>query len=489
MQWLSGVVVAAVVLMASVAWAESRMPSVYSVTSMGVADWGGGPRPEVGHGPGHAAAAGDRSVADLVVDPDRTADVVIELTATQGRTSLPGGRTVEGFGFEGRTPGPPLRVEEGQLVEVRLTNEDVTDGTALHWHGLDVPNAEDGVAGVTQDAVAPGGEHVYRFVAERAGTFWYHSHQVSHPQVLGGLFGALVVAPRSAVSQDVDATALVHTYGGRRTVNGVEGESRVLAQPGDTVRVRVVNTDPGPMPVWVGGGAPFRVVAVDGTDVVAPTSVSDRSVTLTAGGRIDVEVTVPRDGSAARVQVPSASLLVGPEGARAPTATAAPADELDLLAYGSPAPLGFEPDAADRHFEYRIGRRLGFVDGRPGMWWTINGATYPNIPMYMVREGDVVVVQIANDSGDVHPMHLHGHRMVVLSRDGVPASGSPWWVDSLNVEDGETYEVAFVADNPGVWMDHCHNLGHAADGLVAHLMYTGVTTPYLVGGAAGNHPE
>lgn len=72
------------------------------------------------------------------------------------------------------------------------------------------------------------------------------------------------------------------------------------------------------------------------------------------------------------------------------------------------------------------------------------------------------------------------------------ASGSPWWVDSLNVEDGETYEIAFLADNPGVWMYHCHNLEHAADGLVAHLVYEGVSTPYEIGarvGEAVNAPE
>jgi FtsP/CotA-like multicopper oxidase with cupredoxin domain len=107
----------------------------------------------------------------------------------------------------------------------------------------------------------------------------------------------------------------------------------------------------------------------------------------------------------------------------------------------------------------------------------------------MVDEGDVVVFEIDNSSGDNHPMHLHGHHAVVLSRDGVPASGSPWWVDSLEVKDGETYEIAFLADNPGLWMDHCHNLTHAAEGLVAHLMYTDVTSSYRVGGAADNQPE
>ena len=69
--------------------------------------------------------------------------------------------------------------------------------------------------------------------------------------------------------------------------------------------------------------------------------------------------------------------------------------------------------------------------------------------MFMVTEGDVVRMTIKNTSGQVHPMHLHGHHVVVLSRNGVAATGSPWWTDSLNVEDDETYEVAFVADNPG----------------------------------------
>ena len=95
-----------------------------------------------------------------------------------------------------RVPGPALVAHQGDLVQVTLTNVDVPDGVTLHWHGVDVPNAEDGVAGVTQDAVRPGARWVYRFVAPEAGTYWYHSHQVSDPQVKGGLFGTFVVLPR-----------------------------------------------------------------------------------------------------------------------------------------------------------------------------------------------------------------------------------------------------------------------------------------------------
>jgi FtsP/CotA-like multicopper oxidase with cupredoxin domain len=180
--------------------------------------------------------------------------------------------------------------------------------------------------------------------------------------------------------------------------------------------------------------------------------------------------------------------VLGGAGADVP-APAQPTSTVDLLGYGTPAPVGFDPATAVRHFEYSVGHRPGFVDGRPGLWWSVNGHLYPHIPMMMVSEGDVVVVHLENHSGEVHPMHLHGHHAVVLSRNGVAATGSPWWFDSLNVADGESYDVAFVADNPGIWMDHCHNLQHAADGMIVHLMYTGVTTPYVLGGPGHNRPE
>ena len=463
-------------------WWGSLIPGTYSVMDMGLVDLGGG-APHSGHG-GHAAT----DVATLTGPQTREPDVSVTLVARQETVELADGPAVDGYTLNGSSPGPEIRATQGDVVEVTLVNESVTDGATLHWHGVDVPNAEDGVAGVTQDAVEQGSQHVYRFVAEDPGTYWYHSHQVSHEQVRGGLFGTVVIEPRAAGADVVDMVAAVHTYDGRRTVNGRVGESWDEVPAGTTVRVRVVNTDSGPMHTWV-AGAPYTVVAVDGTDLHRPTAVEDTTVLVTAGGRVDLEVTVPRDGGAVRIGVGAgASLVVGSAGATAPGGEQ-PDDELDLLSYGEPAPLPFDADAADRSFDYSIGRRPGFVDGRPGLWWSVNGELFPDVPMYVVAEGDVVRMTIENHSGDVHPMHLHGHHAVVLSRDGVEASGSPWWVDSLDVRDGETYEIAFLADNPGIWMDHCHNLEHAAEGLVAHLMYEGVTTSYLVGGEVGNSPE
>ncbi|WP_169984009.1 multicopper oxidase family protein [Microbispora sp. H10836] len=488
-------------------WQASLMPGAYSVMDMGYADYGGAlthvagtsehadhsqhsqhSQPS-GHSAGHTGhGTPARSLTSLTADPDREADVAITLVARKQRFRLPTGRSVDGYTLNGTSPGPVIHATIGQLVQVRLVNESVPDGVTLHWHGVDVPGAADGVAGVTQDAVRVGGSFTYRFVAGQAGTFWYHSHQVSHEQVRRGLLGALVVAPARPPAGAVDVVALMHLYDGARTINGREGDVRTEARPGERVRVRVINTENGQTPVWV-GGAPFRLAAVDGTDLHEPAPVRDTAVLVTAGGRADIEVTMPGDGSPVRVHVGGpAGVVLGSRSYDAP-AVPRPAITLDLLSYGTPAPLGLDADRPDRRFDYEIGRRPGFLDGRPGVWWTINGHMFPDVPMFMVAEGDVVRVRVVNDSGEPHPMHLHGHHAVVLSRDGVRATGSPWWVDSLEVGAGETYEIAFVADNPGIWMDHCHNLPHATEGLVAHLMYEGVSTPFTVGGTAANEPE
>jgi FtsP/CotA-like multicopper oxidase with cupredoxin domain len=363
---------------------------------------------------------------------------------------------------------------------VKLVNASVPDGVTLHWHGVDVPNAMDGVAGVTQNAVAVGTSFTYRFVADQVGTYWYHSHQVSHTQVQRGLFGALVVHPTSPEPEVRDEMAVLHVYNGLTTVNGRSGEAKVDVPDGQLVRVRVVNTDNGAAQVWT-SGAPYRLVAIDGYDLHGPTVVTDQAVRLTAGGRADLEVRAP-----ARVELGGATALVLGSGAKPRTQ---PTKVLDLLHYGTPAELGFDPATATRHFRYSVGRRPGFLDGKPGLWWSINGHLFPDVPMFVVEEGDVVKMHIENHSGSVHPMHLHGHHAVVLARNGEKATGSPWWVDSLDVASGDNYDIAFVADNPGIWMDHCHNLPHAAQGLVAHLMYAGLTEPYRVGGKAGNEPE
>ena len=451
-------------------WQASLLPSTYDVADMGYVDLGGGPAmPEMHHG--------GTPVADLIDDADRRADVTFDLTVRQDGDS---------YTVNGQSPGPLLRAKVGQLVEVRLRNDNVAEGITLHWHGVDVPNAEDGVAGVTQDAVGPGDEFTYRWIAPHEGTYWYHSHQVSHAQVVGGLLGPIIIDAARPADPGGEVVAVLHNYGQGTTINGRLGLTEVDAKPGAAVRVRVINTENGTATVWA-PGAELTVAAIDGYDVHAPAPLSDTRIEVPAGGRVDLLVTVPATG--VRLQLTGSSALVLAADPTGGESTQPPRTLFDPLTYGAPAELPFDVDHASRVFDYRIGRRPGFLDGKPGMWWTINGHLFPNVPMFMVAENDVVRFHLENNSSDEHPMHLHGHHAVVLARDGVAATGSPWWVDSLSVQPGESYDIAFVADNPGLWMDHCHNLPHAAEGLVAHLMYDGVSSSYRVGGESGNEPE
>ncbi len=490
---------AAVLIPLAWAWYVSLVPSPLSVMDMGTPDFGGGPA-HSGHAmstmPGmpDMTGANEVSVATLTGPKTGAPQVNVRLSAREQKFRLATGEQLDGYTLNGTSPGPVITAVQGDLVQVTLHNDNVRGGVTLHWHGVDVPNAEDGVAGVTQDAVPPGHDYVYRFVAKEAGTYWYHSHQLSDPQVRGGLWGALVIRPR-AESSMAETLVAVHSYSGHRTVNGRTGVQRVSVPAGKQVRLRVINTDNGPMRTWITGGE-ARVAAIDGHDVNRPGPIGDDYLVVPAGGRADFIVTIPTGGGAIRLDLGGGSIAViaGPLAATPPAARA-PGQALDLLSYGAPAALPFDAQHPDRRFQYRIGRRIGFEDGKPGFWWTINGHKYPDVPMFVVSQGDVVQMKISNGGllgADVHPIHLHGHHAVVLSRNGVAASGSPWWVDSLDVAKGQTYVVAFIADNPGIWMDHCHNLDHARSGMIAHLMYTGISEPYHLGKSSGgvnNAPE
>ena len=493
-QWLVrlGIAAAAIAVLAAIgvvgtAWWNSRLPDTYNVMDFGELDFGGGPRPAGAHSShGHL---GTTSVANLHGPQDGTADARFDLTAQEAAIRLPSGKTVDALTFDGSLPGPELRVRRGDLVEVVLRNRDVAAGVTIHWHGVDVPNAEDGVAGVTQDAVAPGESYTYRFRAEQVGTFWYHSHQVGSKEVRRGLFGAFVIEPADGVTEGtLDLALVAHDFDGIQTLNGRDGVQRRAVDPGTPVRLRLVNTDNTPRRFAL-AGVPFRIGAIDGTDLDGPTPIERRALVVAAGGRYDLTFTMPAAPVELGIGVGDPALALSPDG-RGRRLAPMPEEVFDPLTYGRPAVTPFDASSRfDRRFTLEIGRKPGFFDGRPGFQWTLNGGIYPDVPVFVVEDGDLVRMTITNDSGGLHPMHLHGHHMLVLSRDGRPSTGSPWWVDTLDVADGERYELAFRADNPGLWMDHCHNLRHAAKGLTMHIAYAGVHTPFLAGGEAENRPE
>ncbi|ADB31120.1 multicopper oxidase type 3 [Kribbella flavida DSM 17836] len=435
-------------------------------------------RPDVGH-TGHSPST--LSVADLrgarAPGPGGTT-VRRVLTAQSATVRLSSGQAVDAWTYNGQAPGPAIVATQGDLIEVTLRNKDIEDGVTLHWHGYDVACGEDGVPGLTQPVVTPGEEFRYRFRADQLGTYWYHTHQASHIGVRKGLYGTLVVHPRVRQERQLDLTLPLHTFGDTLVVADQDGHTDHTAEAGTPVRLRLINTDPDPHRLTL-SGTPFRVTAVDGRDLNHPGEISEVGLRLPAGGRYDVEFTMPH--SPVVLVADDVVLRIAPDRAAArPEAAPDTAGwpELDLLHYGEPAPAAFDARKADRHFTLVLDRGVAVVDGRPAYAHTVNGRAHPSIPDQLVAEGDLVTFTVVNRSLDTHPWHLHGHPVLVLSRDGVPAAGSPLWVDTFDVRPGQVWTVAFRATNPGIWMNHCHNLPHAHEGMMLRLAYTGVTTPY-----------
>ncbi|MFE9694312.1 multicopper oxidase domain-containing protein [Micromonospora sp. NPDC005806] len=449
-----------------------------------------------GGGPGRSSSPGPAvSVADLrgsgAPAPGGTRRQYV-LTAQTATVRLPSGREIQAWTFNGQAPGPAITATVGDLIEVTLRNTDIDDGVTLHWHGYDVPCGEDGAPGVTQDVVAPGGEFVYRFRAEQVGTYWYHTHQASHRGVRRGLYGTLVVTPRGqqvdhadASTGQLDLTLPVHTFDGVVVIADQDGRADHTAPPGTRVRLRLINTDSDPHRFALAGTS-FRVTAVDGRDLNKPGEVSDAGLRLPGGGRYDLVFVMP-DTPVALVldNDHTGGLRLHPEDHDG-TAGADPVvedtsgwPELDLLRYGTPAAVPFDAGSrSDRHFTMVLDRGVAMLDGRPAYAQTVNGRGHPSIPDQLVAEGDLVRFTVVNRSLETHPWHLHGHPVLILSRNSTPRSGSPLWMDTFDVRPGEVWEVAFRATNPGIWMNHCHNLPHAHQGMMLRLCYDGVTTPF-----------
>lgn len=485
-----------------------------AILALGVVGWSSAVGPgallregfqDQGHAGMDAAAAAAESdssatsasvTTEADIDPDAPR-VRVHLRARQQQIALDSGETIEAWTF-GELAGPAITATVGDVLDLRLDNVDITNGVTAHWHGYPVPWAADGVAGVTQDAVAPGDTFRTSFPLERPGTYWYHTHQLGSTGVVRGLYGTLVVLPEDGAVADVDVVLPLHTFG-RTVVLGTDaGPQHVRALEAWTVRARLVNTDQQPQEFTV-DGAPFRVVAIDGNEVETPL-LDGVGLRVPAGGRYDVEFTMPADpvvvrprASQAAAMIFAASRVYPPPDPRATRRTFDPLTEVvgatpPDIAAAAAVTRAAASDRFDVDETYVLDRLPRLLHGVPQYAHTVNGAVYPHIPSTIVAAGDTVRLTIVNRSFETHPMHPHGHTVRVLAVDGVPPR-EPLWLDTFDVAPGEVWQVAFVADNPGIWMDHCHNLDHAALGMVLHIAYRGTSTSFEPGGEAGNAPE
>ena len=434
------------------------------------------------------------------VTAERVKEVALKLMPTRiGLLAPPAGAT-EAWSYQGQVPGPEIRLRQGDGLRVVVENG-LPDETTVHWHGLRIANAMDGVPHLTQKPIPPGGRFTYEFVPPDAGTYWYHPHHRSNVQVGRGLFAPLIIDEREPIRVDRDVTWVLNDWrlkadgeiaddfgsfddrfneghiGGTVTVNGrLPAPFEVRA--GERIRLRLINAAVARIfGLRFTGHAPIAI-AYDGQPV-APHEPEDQIVLLGPSQRVDLIMDMTgRPGERFAVTdkfhelLPKYTLLDIVYGAEPPLRERPPADAIAL-----PPNALAEPDVAQAERLDIIfgGGNLGngamWGDMAGGVDWSINSQSlfeHVHEPLLTLKRGRSYVFDMQNKTGFFHPIHLHGHSFRVLARDHKPTPHREWR-DTVLMAPVERVEIAFVADNPGDWMFHCHILDHQAFGMMASV--------------------
>lgn len=423
----------------------------------------------------------------------RPADVTThdyELIAAPLDVELVPGHATPAWAYGGHAPGLELRGRQGDWLRVRFINH-LPQPTTIHWHGIRLPLEMDGVPYVSQLPVLPGEFFDYRFPLHDAGSFWYHPHAASSEQLGRGLVGPLIVDERessgfrhertlSLKSWHVDKqgaftafsvpreAARGGTPGVLSTVNGQHAP--VVDLPaGQVVRLRVLNLDNTLTYRLSLPDGEARIYALDGHPI-APRPLG-KEYWLGPGMRIDLALRVPAAGT-------QLSLRNGPlrlATLRAVAHAGASGDWPPAL----PANPVLEPDlqrAETLRFNFEWAGNLSTDVGQGdaytfwqinGQAWDINDKSCAERPIATLKRNGHYIFELRNLSQYQHPIHLHGMAFKVLSSNRRKIE--PWFTDTFLLGRNETARIALVADNPGVWMFHCHVIDHMETGLMAAI--------------------
>ena len=240
---------------------------------------------------------------------------VFDLTTKAVEWPILDGVTVTAFTYNGTVPGPMIRVTEGDQVRIVVKNE-LPDPTTIHWHGVEVPNAMDGVPGVTQDPILPGESFTYEFMAKPAGTFMYHSHFEGDVQVSAGLYAPLIIEPATPEANPpaVDVPLMISEWLIRDeqtfaampmsgmepnffTINGkaFPATEEITVKKGERVRLRFMGIGQFIHPMHL-HGFPFEIVATDGHAVPEGARLTKDTVSVAPGERYDIEFVATETG-------------------------------------------------------------------------------------------------------------------------------------------------------------------------------------------------
>lgn len=422
-----------------------------------------------------------------------------------------GGIIASTWCYDGQVPGTPLRTAAGDVVQVRVRNQLPVE-TSVHWHGIRLHNAADGVPGITQDPIASGAEYTYTFKAPDPGTYFFHPH--SGVQIDRGLYAPLIVDdPAEPGGYDHEWVLVLDDWtdgvgkspdgilaafkaehgtigqGMNHDMSGMGGMGRsplgdvgdipyphylingriaaapqtLTAKPGQRARVRIINAAADTLFRVALGGHSLTVTHTDGYPVQPQET---KALYIAQGERVDLLVTLA-DGvfplvASAEGKQGQGLVLVRTGSGAAPSATVRPA-ELDtdplLLAATMPADSARLPQREPDQVEQVT------LNGQMKPYaWGMNGTTFGSDAPITTAVGRRVRLQMANMTMMAHPMHIHGHTWSLPGNGGLRK-------DTVLVLPMQTLTADLEADNPGRWAYHCHNIYHAEIGMMTTLQY------------------
>lgn len=418
------------------------------------------------------------------------------LTAREQPISLVKGGVTPALTFNGQFPAPVIRARQGEPLRIHFINQ-MKQETTIHWHGIRLNNAMDGVPYLTQPPIKPGESFDYTFTCPDAGTFWYHPHMHSVEQLGRGLVGALIVEETTRPAFDDEVilgfkdwrlhedgsfmplseprhAARAGTLGNVGTVNGQQ--QPVIEVPANAcLRLRLLNMDNSREFAISLGEQAAQIVALDAMPA-PPQRLGTQP--LGVGMRLDLGLITPAQSGVdipvydvkGRFLQPLCTLRTG-----APLREGKPPDVPAL----PPNPVS-EPNLAQAEtlrFVFEWAGAMTPVDDSGQAhpeFWTINRRAWAGMhsdnlpePLAELSLGKSYIFELHNTTPHSHPIHLHGMIFKVLASDKKEIS--PFFTDTILLEKNERARIALVADNPGRWMYHCHVIEHMKTGLMGYI--------------------
>jgi len=412
--------------------------------------------------------------------------------------------------YDGTIPGRLIRLRQSEAVRIAVENR-LDQDTTVHWHGIRLPNAMDGVPGLTQPPIRPGETFNYEFTPPDAGTFWYHPHANSLQQIGRGLAGALIVEEREPVAADRDLLWMLQDWrlaadgqvapgfgstmdammagrvGNTVTINGALPTVQPV-RAGERIRLRLANAALARIAGLRFEGHRPIVVAIDGQPC-EPHEPEGGRLLLGPAMRVDVMLDMQGDPGKHYAVIDDfydglSYTLMTLAYEQGPPLRANPLDAPMTLPR-NPIP---EPGLGNavRHEIVLQGGMMGGgklkgvggmigMDGGPA--WAINGMSMTGdghagmAPIFTLERGSTCLLTMRNETAWWHPMHIHGFSPLVLSRNGAPVPYRQWQ-DTILMAPKDIVECAFIADNPGNWMLHCHVTDHQMAGLMTVFRVT-----------------